>query len=646
MISPSNNLNKKKIVWVEKTGLIEIVVLLFERLFCNIKVYYDEHQITQSAGKVLKLIEKINALKIFYPANLSFAKKDDQGYSLTYQAQRNLNICLEGFCSKYIPDEPDWYKQMTKSYLSSCILNRIKFIVMVELKAIEYMDVQHELLLKRHPANPLIINFYKGGNFHIRQTVSINEYLKIMIKPVYYIIMTFLFQVVGGRIKSDITEPRPSIWVETFYGMLTNKHNMIFWRDYVSINEFDLVYYFDRPDTPLNKEFIKTIKERGNRYIDCSKIYKLSKLGVKNIFILLLLVFRVNVKQPFWFHFFKLQYAVLYRIYLSIYKKYQVKILFQHQEGEWRVAVQARAIEDAGGIMIGYHWSIFYWTTEPQLIAPQHVYFVWGNISYEWLQKNENTCKYILPSGIWVVRGNAPDVELSNFRNSMNFVLAIFDSGPWRYNSAISPIDQSVFYLRIIELLEKNSTWGGIVKSKRYELEDISSIPHGNEIYKKMKNLIDKRRLVFLDPSVSPVTASSYADLSVCATIQSAGILAAGFNNKVICHDLAGYLMFPIYKEPEQKIIYPSLADLEKAIFRASKGNQSIGASSRWQQKLNYFNDFKAPERVGHFIQNYMDNVLKTGDVMSSLDLTVKRYIHDNKIKGDFFAIKDLWGAV
>ena len=161
-----------------------------------------------------------------------------------------------------------------------------------------------------------------------------------------------------------------------------------------------------------------------------------------------------------------------------------------------------------------------------------------------------------------------------------------------------------------------------------------------------MKNLIDKKRLVFLEPSVSPVTASSYADLSVCATIQSAGILAAGFNNKVIHHDFAGFLMFPIYKESEQEILYPSLDDLEKAIFRVSEGDQSIGAFSKWQQRFNYFNDFKAPERVGHFIQNYMDNVLKTGDVMSSLDLTVKRYIHDNKIKGDFFAIKDLWGAV
>jgi len=644
MISSSNILNKKKTVWVEKTGLIEIVVLLFERLFCNIKVYYDEHQITQSAGKVLRLIEKINTLKIFFPADLSFAKKDERGYSLTYQAQKNLNICLEGFCSKYIPDEPDWYKEMTKSYLSSCIYNRIKFIVMVELKVIEYMDVQHELLLKRHPANPLVINFYKGGNFHIRQTVSINEYLKIMIKPLYHIIMIFLFQVVGGRIKNDITEPRPSIWVETFYGMLTNKHNMIFWRDYVNFKEFDLVYYFDRSDTPLNKEFIKIIKERGNKYIDCSRIYKLSKLGIKNIFILLLFIFRVNVKQPFWFHFFKMQYAVLYRIYLSIYKEYQVKLLVQHREGLWEVAVQARAIEDAGGIMIGYHWSIFYWTTEPQLIAPQHVYFVWGNISYEWLQKNGNTCKYILPSGIWVVRDNALDVELSSFRNSLDFVLATFDSGPARYSGYISPIDHSMFYLRIVELLEKNSTCGGIVKSKSYELEDISFIPHGNEIYKKMKNLIDKKRLVFLEPSVSPVTASSYADLSVCATIQSAGILAAGFNNKVIHHDSAGFLMFPIYMESGQKILYPSLDDLEKAIFRVSEGDQSIGDFSKWQQKFNYFNDFKAPERVGHFIQNYMDNVLKTGDVMSSLDLAVKKYIHDNKIKNDFFTIKDLWG--
>jgi len=201
-----------------------------------------------------------------------------------------------------------------------------------------------------------------------------------------------------------------------------------------------------------------------------------------------------------------------------------------------------------------------------------------------------------------------------------------------------------MFYLRIIELLEKNSTWGGIVKSKDYELKDILSIPHGIEIHKKMKNLIDNRRLVFLDPSVSPATASSYADLSVCATIQSAGILAAGFDNKVIHHDFAGFLMFPIYKESDQKILYQSLDDLEKAIISASEGDQSIGVFSKWQQKFNYFEDIKAPQRVGHFIQNYMDAVLKSGDAVSSLDLTVQRYIHVNKIKDDFSVINDLWG--
>jgi hypothetical protein len=59
--------------------------------------------------------------------------------------------------------------------------------------------------------------------------------------------------------------------------------------------------------------------------------------------------------------------------------------------------------------------------------------------------------------------------------------------------------------------------------------------------------------------------------------------------------------MFPIYMESDQKILYPSLDDLENAIFRVSEGDQSIGVFSKWQQKLNYFNDFKAPERVGHF---------------------------------------------
>lgn len=74
----------------------------------------------------------------------------------------------------------------------------------------------------------------------------------------------------------------------------------------------------------------------------------------------------------------------------------------------------------------------------------------------------------------------------------------------------------------------------------------------------------------------------------------------------------------------------------------SSKGDRTIGDFSNWKQQFNYFNDF-APKRVGQFIQNFMDEIIKTKDVGQSLEFTVKKYIESNKIEADFYEIEQWW---
>ncbi len=53
------------------------------------------------------------------PAGLALNLKDEKGYALDYHRADDLSAAVELFCRERIPDEPLWFRNMTKSYLSS-----------------------------------------------------------------------------------------------------------------------------------------------------------------------------------------------------------------------------------------------------------------------------------------------------------------------------------------------------------------------------------------------------------------------------------------------------------------------------------------------------------------------------------------------
>lgn len=119
--------------------------------------------------------------------------------------------------------------------------------------------------------------------------------------------------------------------------------------------------------------------------------------------------------------------------------------------------------------------------------------------------------------------------------------------------------------------------------------------------------------------------------------MNSAGIVAGIHGCRAIHWDCSSWLKHPFYKNPTQKFLYTSLDEFKKAIIDASNGDQTIGDFSAWRQKLNHFDDFKASERVGGFIQSFMDDVIKTDEAKQSLDFAVEKYIKVNNVGVDFF---------
>lgn len=635
-------------IWVEKLTPIDIIKFIMDSCLHSVSVYYDENNISALTKCLMSFLNKIHLGGAFYPARLRFSEVDHAGEALSYQYQRDIDSCSGYFCDKYLSGRPEWFRKMTRAYIAVHIDKRIRFLTMVGAKLPAKTPRRQVIFIKRHPLNYLILRHYKTDRFEIRQSGFFVDHIKVIVKSFYWLWMSILNILCRNNWKknTNIKEIRPAVWIECEPDIWNEnnktikiiKNSTFFWSGHVNAKDYDIVFYITRPDTPV-KSFSRKISIVGYGWVDVKRLYNLANMTMKDMKEIAIKAFRFRSENPVWFHCFELENFIRYKMYRSIYERFKVKILMQYEELDWISGVQARAIEDAGGIMIGYHWSNFPFYKQVQRLSAYHVYFVWNKLTYECMKRNGNTCRHILPCGLWATADDERPARLNSLAGHVKFAIAIFDSSAG-YNIQCSSEKFSSFYLLAVKLLEKNRLWGGIVKSKLYDLDNL---PLEEGLIKRMKALAGEDRLIFLKPQVSPITVAACANLSISLNINSAGIVAAICGHRVVHWDCSAWTRHFFYKDLTQKFLYRSLDELERVILRASLGDEKIGDFSKWRERFNYFNDFAAPRRVGEFVQAFMDEIIRTDDMEYSLAFAAKEYIKKNRISDDFFKIENLW---
>jgi len=640
------NLEHKKVIWVEKLSILHILFFIIENLHCNMEIRYDEHQISYLVQKILKLLKKTNIFPEFLPAGLSLGQKDEKGYALEYYKQDDLLNSLDLFCDVNIPKEPKWMRYMIRCYLGDSLDPHITFITMVKKQMSRMKNCEHEMFIISNFANYIIINYFKEKGIKIRQFTPIISYFRIIMIPPYLIIRTLLFQIFSKKIIGNIqhNDTKPSVWFgcqprsalwrplrKTFSASNINK-------------DYQFVYYLDRLDTPINSETTDSLENLNLGWLDLHHFRHAFLIMRDILHILYPLTVRKNYKH-IWLIFFKVRFQVYYRLYLNLFKKFNVKIFIQYRVFSWIQEAQAQAIKSAGGIMIGIHYDNFPNFEDPFYLTPQHVFFTWGKAHYELLQKKGNTCEYILPCGLWV-GGNYSinNSLLTKLSKNVKFIMSIFDSN-FAYNAPQTTETFSQFYITVIELLEENPQFAAIIKSKHFDLIDVlTNMRGGDNILSKIRYFINQKRIIILDHELfDPAFAGIHADLSIGYGINSAGIIAGLYGCKAIHWDCMGYLKFPIYRDKDQKIIFSSTNEIKNAVKEAAKGDKSIGDFSKWRKKVNYFDDFRGKERMVQFIDYFMEEIIKTRDREHSLQFAVKKYMDKNGIPDDIFGAKEWW---
>jgi hypothetical protein len=617
---------RPRVIWIQRLGCAELALCIVRRLFRDVSVRYGDNGASRSSELLLRLLKRAGFCKDFesFPGMPS-DRKDSRGATLFYKIYEDMERCISQFNKACMDDEPEWFKNMTASYVLNWTSSPFHFIVVARQEMVRLGGAEHVIRISGYPAHTIIKRFYKSDGFRIETSISLADRLKPVILPFYVLSRVLVRQILSSPRKSNITQARPSVWVE-YEGLRTM---LSFWRDYVDKNAFDFVYYIDRRDTPVTEETLEKCAADGFSWVD-GRHLSLARVDASCVKAVASALFGYKTRTPIWLHFFRVLYVVYYRLYLSIFRRFRVKVFIQHQNTSWIQQAQAMAVESAGGIMVGFHWS-FVHVSLPFFLTPEHVYFVWGNYTAEYLERKGNTCRYILPCGLWLVRDEAESIK-NGLSEEVNFVIAIMDSSVGR-EIYQTPDTLSVFYEMTLRLLEQHPTWGGIVKSKNWELADLTSLPRGAEIVSRMVALMDRKRLVVLKHSASPVAASERADLTVAYGLQTAGVVAGTLGCPVVNWDVAGWMDCRFYADADQTFLYPDINRLEEAIVRRSKGDRSIGDFSAWRTQSNHFSDEDAPRRVGGFIQDFMKNITATGDVDGALTAAVGEYCKVNALE-------------
>jgi len=620
------------VIWFEELTVWGILFLLLHNGTGRQEVYFDERKATPMSLRFAAIVANLLSIS-FYPASLCLNQKDEDGLALEYSRADNLCAILDGFGKKQMSTDPEWLQNMTKCFISSQLEERITFVTLVLHRLSGGESSKYLVYLSGHYLNFMVQDYFKP-QIKIKSLPSIAALLRVAVIPFALMIRNAVQRFYYVGVKGSISEnpKNPSFWIE----MPPKSRIWDQFSEFIATNSagrtYDIVYYFDRPDTPCTPETIQELEVQGFSWIDTHDMLH-ARLLVQDYFRLMAGFFISLRQRHFWFALYLLQFEIRRALYLSLYKRFKVRLLLQHQEASWFQEAQKQAIESAGGIMIGLHWSNYPNSQFPSHLNPQHVMLVWGAAHREYLQRKGHTCCQIIPCGLWLVGSGAKPDGLTMPVKS-NFTLAIFDSSVGGYLERESAENLSTFYLEVLSILEENTSFAGISKSKCMDVEDLRHLPDGEAIVRRIESLEKQGRLRVLDRRrYSPVDAAEAADLSVCFGLNSAGVIAGLLGLRAVHWDCTGWLRYFIYQDNGQKVLFSTLPDIRRAVMGAAAGDKTVGAFDKWRRWINYFDDCAGHRRILRFIHLYMQEM---GASIAALDATVERYLSEQGVTAEF----------
>ncbi|MFA5139655.1 MAG: hypothetical protein WC728_10525 [Elusimicrobiota bacterium] len=565
--------------------------------------------------------------------------------SLEYQVFETLAGVSEDFCSDILSSEHPCFRQTVQCHLSTKLLSRVTFLDCVVDRMEASPQIRHIAHVRGHYAMPLLSGHYRRKNLELRSGPAFISGLFLIAGA----LRDLARSAIRGLFPPAPVSPRDlggrqSVWIEKPPPAGVWKQFERFLVEHVRRRAYPIIYYFDRRDTAVDGKTGAALEEAGFGWVD-ARDARLLRLTPDICLEFCRRWSWLRAGGPWWLFWFKLRFLLLRCLHRDLYSRFQVKVLIQHQETSWIQGPQALAVEDAGGIMVGLHWSHYIHSRYVTHLTPQQAFLVWGRAHADMLRKKGHCCRHILPCGLWI--DDSGTTPAANFRarlsGEVNFILGIFDDYVHYsdYNSIVTIVQ---FYRALLTAIERHPDYGGMIKSKGWDLQGLSHLPGGADIGDRISALLRDGRLLVLDPrSHAPPAVAAQCDLSVCYGLNSAGIVSALHGCRAIHWDCNGLLNHPICRTRGQRIVFQSLEEVSRRVEEAAAGDRGIGDFSSWRLEVDHFGDCGGLVRIVHFLDLFMGEAQSGVETGLACDRAVEAYRRSEGVSADFAKGKNWW---
>lgn len=613
------------VIWIERLSLPGALYLAARALLTGAAIRFDEHRVTPAA----RILARLLGPDLFAPAGLRLNVVDARGEGLVYRRCENLSRAVAAFCARALPGAPETERRMTECFMATELLARAGFLTMVERAAEAYPGARHEARVRGHFLNRALIDHFESAGLAVRQSAPGPEGLRFAAIPLVLVLKSVWHWLTGS---APETAKRPAVWIEQApQGAVWDQFQALAGAFASSSpRAYDVAYYFDRADTPYDEAAVRRLAAGALRAQPLFDVTAHAGIGPRELAALAAKAWRASSLGAWWLPFFRLHAELIRAFHASVFRAHGVKVLIQHQETSWKQEPKARAIEDAGGLMLGLHWSSYEHYDFPSHLTPQHAFFAWGAAHRDILEKRGLAREKVLPSGVWLPALDREEAR-PRFSSGVKLTLAVFDSDAY-YDLYMSPESLGRFYSWLADLLERRCEIGVLLKPKTIKpgttgLEGLCSLPGGAALAERFDRLRAQGRLVVLDGGAfTPLDAARWADFSVSFGLNTAGFLAALRGVPSLQWDCTGWLRHPLYTVAGQQVVFTSLDAMGAAFERALAGDRSVGALGPFLSRINHFGDFRGFDRIFGFIDAFMVRLAAGEERRAALDATAARY--------------------
>ena len=407
-------------------------------------------------------------------------------------------------------------------------------------------------------------------------------------------------------------------------GMDKRQKDDLFWWRSSSVSGNRLIYMFEREDTQPTRNRVKQVEEFGIQSVALKPKFAgdFPDLLVKNnsnpSFLMSLRFFCFQLKLASKILFAdKFAQAVLalvsWQYYAgkklsSIYKTLNLKGVFHFEEAGMDIISLASFMNNS--TRIGTHWACHTGINQTS-IRNHQVYFLWGSHDAKFALDSGSISRTLLIAGCFMsdhsyieVHKNIQEVVKEMRKRGVRYVLTLLD------NSLPCP----EFYRFFLQWLVEDPCLGLLIKSKGKSWKEVQN-DGLNGLVERAEN---SNRIHEMNSLASPADAAMSSDFTVGITSISALAVAALQGARVIFLDYERVDQGPqkpyciLHSLGSNRCVFYEPDLLRRAItknFKNPEANPSLGDATPILDQLDPFRDGKASQRIGEFVEWYLEGL-------------------------------------